>query len=471
MEFISATDLQFNSRPVMEAWLGNNLLWGRGVIWTGSGFDNNWSNASNWYKAKVPPTFSSIQFTGTTRLSTYNDFSIDRPVNDITFNASSGSFQLSGNRFILSTGGITNNSVNAQTINNDIKLSSKETYINCNTGDITFNGLLSGDNSIIKTGNAKANLIIDRSKFTGALSVIDGIFQFNNLSSNGGVDLASISPSSINLYNNSTLNIYANFISGANNRATYTGRTINFNSIGSQTVSITGNILFNNSTFVTNGGPKKYISAPLVPGSNYFNAQFTTITYDIADGIDDVDLEISAAIYFQCPVKKGTGKISIVAPFSTGIAGPLTISAGTFDVGGTCSLPLNFTNNISTIINNGTFSYSSSVNSNCSNYVISGTGNLIKSKTSTLNLSADRCSYIGSTSIINGSIIITKNIATSTFTQTTLTVNFSTPPNIGDTFRFFSGSTIQSYASVSLIGAPARTASYNSTNSTLTIDS
>ena len=470
MEFISATDLQFNSRPVMEAWLGNNLIWGRGVIWTGSGIDNNWSNASNWYKAKVPPTFSSIQFTGTTRLSTYNDFSIDRPVNDITFNASSGSFQLSGNRFILSTGGITNNSVNAQTINNDIKLSSEETYINCNTGNITFNGLLSGSGSIVKTGNATANLIIDRSKFTGGLSVIDGTFQFNNLSSNGGVDLASISPSSINLYNNSTLNIYANLINGVNNRASYTNRTINFNSNGSQTVSISGNILFNYSSFTTNGGPKKYISGSF-SGSNFLNGQFQVINYNVADGSDDTDLEISAFMYNHIVTKTGAGKMSIVTPYGIAISGPLTISGGTFETSGTCNFQTNFTNGNNTINNNGTLSYSSSVNSNCSNYVISGTGNLINSGTSTVTLSADRCSYIGSTAILNGSIVTTKNTATATFTPTTLTINFTTPPNIGDTFRFFSGSTIQSYASVSLIGAPSRTASYNSTISTLTIDS
>jgi len=471
MELISATDLQFNSRPVMEAWLGNNLIWGRGVIWTGLGLDNNWSNTSNWYEAKVPPTFSSIQFTGTTRLSTYNDFSIDRPVNDITFNASSGSFQLSGNRFILSTGGITNNSVNAQTINNDIKLSSGETYINCNTGDITFNGLLSGSVSIVKTGNRKANISAARTISTGSVTISAGTLQFDNLTTNGGGDIVGPTPTIYNLSGNgASLNLNTN-IFGSGNKISFAGKTINFSSLGNQTVALTGNILCNNSTFKTNGGAKNYITGPLASGTNYFNAQFSTITYNIADGTDEVDLEISAFMYFQKPMKTGTGKLSIVAPYATNIAGPLTISAGTFDVGGTCNFQTNFSNGDNTINNNGTLSYSSSVNSNCSNHAISGTGNLIKSGTSTVTLSADRCSYIGSTSILNGSIVTTKNTATATFTPTTLTINFSTPPNIGDTFRFFSGSTIQSYASVSLIGAPARTASYNSSISTLTIDS
>jgi len=471
MELSSATDIQFSNLPAVQVWKGASLVWNRGLYWSGLGSDNNWSTDNNWSGLASPVNLSPIQFAGTNRLSAFNDLPVDTTFESITFGSNSGSFQLSGNGFIIGSSGIKSNSLNNQTINNDVKLSTGTNIISTNDGNITFNGLLSGNGSLHKTGSGQVNVSVARSIFTGALSVIDGIFQFNNLSSNGGVDLASISPSSINLYNNSTLNIYANFISGVNNRATYTGRTINFNSIGSQTVSITGNILFNNSTFVTNGGPKKYISAPLENGSNFFNAQFTSITYDVSDGTDDVDLEVSANMYFQKPIKTGTGKISIVAPYSTGIAGPLTISGGTFDVGGTCSLPLNFTNNISTIINNGTFFYSSSVNSNCSNYVISGTGNLIKSGTSSLTLSSARCTYNGYTSITNGSIVATRNTATATFTPTTLTVNFSTPPSIGNTFRFFSGSTVQSYPSVSLIGATGRTASYNTSNSTLTIDS
>ena len=208
-----------------------------------------------------------------------------------------------------------------------------------------------------------------------------------------------------------------------------------------------------------------------MPGSNYFNGQFTSITYNVADGTDDVDLEVNVHLYNHLPIKTGAGKMSIVTPFSIGIAGPLTISAGTFDIGSGCNIPTSFSNGVNTISNNGIFSYSSNVNSNCSSFAINGTGNLVKDGTSTLTLSSNRCTYNGSTSIVNGSIITTKDTATATFTNTTLTVSFSTPPSIGNTFKFFTGSTVQTYASVSLIGASGRTASYNSTNSTLTIDS
>ena len=252
-------------------------------------------------------------------------------------------------------------------------------------------------------------------------------------------------------------------------------RTVDFSSFGNQTFGLTGVLVTNFTTYTTNGGPKNYITASPVPGSNYMNAQFTGITYNVADGTDDVDLEISAHITNQVITKNGAGKMSVVTPYTPQITGPLTISAGTFDIGGSCSMPVNFSvpsgNPINTIANNGTFSYSSSINSNCSNFAISGTGNLIKSGTSSLTLSSNKCTYTGSTSILSGSIVTTKDTATSTFTPTTLTVNFTVPPNIGDAFKFFTGSTVQTYASVSLIGAPGRTASYNSSNSTLTIDS
>jgi autotransporter-associated beta strand protein len=469
MELLKAIDLQFNSKPIMEAWLGNTFLWGRGVIWTGLGSDNNWSTTANWYKSTVPPTFASIQFTGTNRLTANNDFSIDRPVNNITFNPSAGSFTLSGNRFILNSGTITNNSINTQTINSDIKLGTGVNYINSNTGNMTFNGLLSGNASISKTGSGQVNLSVARSIFTGSVTVSGGTLQFDNLTTNGGGDLSGPSPTVYNLNDNgASLNLNTG-IFGSGNRILFIGKTINFSSLGNQTVSLTGNVLFNTSTFKTNGGAKNYISGPPIPGSNYFNAQFSTITYNIADGIDDVDLEVSANMHFQAPVKTGAGKLSIVAPYNTNMSGPLTISAGTFDVGGSCSIPVDFSGGPNTILNNGTFSYSSSINSNCSNYTINGTGNLIKSGTSILTLSSSRCTYAGFTLITTGSIIITKDTATATLTPTTLTVTFSTPPNIGDSFKFFTGSTVQTYASVSLIGAPGRTASYDSPTSTLSI--
>lgn len=457
MEFQNASNIQYGSFPVVGIWKGSNLIWANNNFWTGLGTDNNWTTDANWSKLTKPTPNSFLEFAGTIRLNPFNDFTIDTPFNTIKFSTNAGSFQLSGNRIVIGSGGFLNSSPNAQIINNDVKLSAGTNIINAGAGDITFNGLLSGIGSVSKTGTGLVKLSAVKTIFTGSLNVSGGTLQIDNT-----IDLTLPVPMVYNL-NGSGSRLNLNTI----NRMFFVSKSVNFDSSGNQTFNITGNILTNNSTFTTSTGSKNYLSGGAVAGANYLNGQYTTITYNIADGVDDVDLEVSAYMYNHAPLKTGAGKMSVITPFNIGISGPLTISAGTFDVGGSCSIPSNFSNGTNTIVNNGTFSYSSSVNSNCSNFSINGTGNLIKSGTSSLTLSSARCTYAGSTSIIGGSVITTRDTATATFTPTTLTVNFTSPPNIGDAFKFFAGTTVQTYASVTLIGAPGRAASYISTTSTL----
>ena len=97
-----------------------------------------------------------------------------------------------------------------------------------------------------------------------------------------------------------------------------------------------------------------------------------------------------------------------------------------------------------------------------------GTG--ILSTFSTLTVAND---YTGSTTISAGTLRVLKPFAattpTASFTATTLSVSFSVAPTAGTTFRFFQGTTTNTYATVTLVGAPGRTGVYTSANSTLTI--
>lgn len=113
------------------------------------------------------------------------------------------------------------------------------------------------------------------------------------------------------------------------------------------------------------------------------------------------------------------------------------------------------------------------------NGVISGNSGVIVTTAGVGNITvtfAGINSYLGSTSISSGTLITTAIISgisgkfsQANFTNTALTVTFSVAPLAGETYRLLPGVTTQTYSSVSLIGASGRTATYNSTNSTLTI--
>ena len=105
---------------------------------------------------------------------------------------------------------------------------------------------------------------------------------------------------------------------------------------------------------------------------------------------------------------------------------------------------------------------------------IAGAGSLNKTSPGSLRLNGV-LSYTGSTNITAGTLRAIKTSGASTATATfpvtgnPLSVSFDVPPTVGMTFRFFQGTTTNTYATVNLIGATGRTGTYNSANSTLTI--
>lgn len=113
----------------------------------------------------------------------------------------------------------------------------------------------------------------------------------------------------------------------------------------------------------------------------------------------------------------------------------------------------------------------------------SGTGSVTKRGSGTWIFPAIGASqtYTGSTDIQAGTLSVGKltsnpgsKINSAYFTNTTLTVEFLMSPVAGEVYRILPGPTTQTYSSViltSMLGAnvSGRTATYNSTNSTLTI--
>lgn len=102
---------------------------------------------------------------------------------------------------------------------------------------------------------------------------------------------------------------------------------------------------------------------------------------------------------------------------------------------------------------------------------IAGSGSISKTSTGQLRLNGT-LTYTGSTTISAGTLRAIKTTGASTATAsftTGLSVSFNVPPTAGMTFRFFQGTTTNTYASVTLVGAPGRTGVYTSATSTLTI--
>ena len=105
---------------------------------------------------------------------------------------------------------------------------------------------------------------------------------------------------------------------------------------------------------------------------------------------------------------------------------------------------------------------------------IAGSGNFNKTGNGTIDLTASTLTYTGSTTRTAGFIVASKTTGASTATATFgvgLSVSFNVAPPSGiTTFRFFQGTTTNSYASVTLVGVPVgTTATYTSATSTLTV--
>lgn len=110
---------------------------------------------------------------------------------------------------------------------------------------------------------------------------------------------------------------------------------------------------------------------------------------------------------------------------------------------------------------------------------VAGSGSINKTSIGRLHFNGD-LTYTGSTEITGGFLRVFKtagaSLATATFNNatgvTSLSVSFNVAPPSGVTtdFRFFQGSTVQSFPSITLSGVPAgTTATYTSETSTLSV--
>jgi len=374
------------------------------ATWTGLGSTDNWSLTANWIGNRVPNSNNSLIFGGSTRLTPTNDIS-SFSVNNITFPAAAGAFSISGIAFTkLDNSYITNNSSNAQSISNDIALSPGTAggIINSNTAAITLSGVISGANRLIKNG-ANTLVLTGINTYTGTTEINAGKLQY--VRTNTTNDYASIEQYTI--ASGAILEINTSAVQGrfaaSNNSITGAGTFIKS---GVGRASLTAGT--STMPFDMSAGASVDIQAGILDGSaKSTNLASLTLAADTQFAINGTDSNLT----LQFDVVNGTGGSIYI---ESGDARTLQIGA-----------------------NGGSGTYSG---------VITGLITVVKIGSGAQTFAGDN-TYTGSTSITAGTLVSVKGTATASFTPLSLIADFSSVPSVGQTYRFFPGSTVQRYYS------------------------
>jgi autotransporter-associated beta strand protein len=246
---------------------------------------------------------------------------------------------------------------------------------------------------LTKLGSGTLSVTMGASTVSGTTTINGGVLRIANPG-----DLLGYAANRFLINNASTL-IVTN-TTGGNRSGILNSGTVVFDAAGGGTLVIgSGNHLSqaNQTTTVrTTGGVQNLMSGGTTGG--FINGQSVgLVVFDVARGTDpSVDLLMSASLSNINIQKTGSGILSVRYGTSGNLG--ITVSQGTFDVGGSATLAGGSFSG--TIANSGLFQYSSSANQTLSG-TISGTGALTQAGASTLTLTGSN-SYTGPTSINAG---------------------------------------------------------------------
>jgi autotransporter-associated beta strand protein len=346
--------------------------------WDGGGADNDWQTDANW-DTNVQPVndgTANIIFGGITRLTPNTDVAYN--VRTIVFNSTAGTFVNAGSQLTIQAG-VTNNSTNLETINNDIVLGAAQSF-NAASGNLAFGGAI----------NQGANLLTFNGSHDIALS--------GAITGSGGL----------------TVNM-----GGATNVVTLSG-----NNSPSGTVTVTQGILRSgaanglpgNVAYVINGGTVDLANNPLTVSS--LSGSGGTITLGSAALTDNQSGNTTYSGIISGTgslVKQGTGNLTLAG--ANVYSGGTTVTAGTL-TGTTTSLQ-------GAITNNATVTFDQSTTGTYAG-AITGTGVVNKNGTGTVILTGNN-DYSGGTNVTQGTLqgdttslkhdIVVSSLANVTFNQ------------------------------------------------------
>ena len=268
------------------------------------------------------------------------------------------------------------------------------------SGTFTLGGVISGTGGLTKTNSGTTTISVTNS-YTGLTTVNEGTLVIDN--STGSA--RNFGAGDIEINNGATLQT----TSTGGEQTRLQSRTITFGSSGGNTIDIGGpNTRVGGTTFVTTGGSTNFITGAAIDIS-------TSAIYNVSDGTDDVDLQVSSIIQRSGITKNGNGTLSLTNTNNLQ-SNAININAGTLEIAGAGKL-INGGNDYSGNINNdGIFKYNTSASQSFAS-IISGTGAIEKDNTSTLTLTGAN-SYSGNTTINNGTLIINGNQGSATGSMT-----------------------------------------------------
>ena len=232
-------------------------------IWSGGGGDNKWSTGANWTSGVQPGTGDAVTFAGSAQLMNNMDASVS--VASLTFSNNAGSFTVTNAANTLTlTGGVTNNSTSAQTLDVPVALSGSQT-ISAASGDVTISRAVSGS-ALTKVGSGTLTLS-GVNTYSGATTIGNGALTVGGAGQLGsGSYSATISDDGTLTFNSSASQTLSGVISGNGSLTqsgagtlklfaanTYTGNTTI--SGGTLTVGGTANMSLGiGGTVLLNGG-------------------------------------------------------------------------------------------------------------------------------------------------------------------------------------------------------------------------
>jgi autotransporter-associated beta strand protein/parallel beta-helix repeat protein len=329
-------------RPEFD-WLERRLLLTTD-IWTGGGTTSNWSDAQNWSNG-VPNAGDSLQFAGTTRLSSNNDLSSSRSQFAAISFLSSG-FTLAGNPITLTNGISTSPAVGtSNTITFNIAIGSPVLNIG-GSGDLVLDGTLSGAGGLSVNGPGTVTLAGTGSNtFTGTTMVNDGTLLLGKtgtgVSHNVVVGYNGSAPGVIRLLQNAE-------ISSGSSLTVNSSGTLDLNGFddtvanltlasgtygGAQVTTGVGTLTLGGNVTVTvsgNGSHGTQIIGNLDLGS-------ATTTFAIARGQASTDLLINGAISANGPnvglTETGNGYLALLGSLPNTFTGTTTVDGGMLILG------------------------------------------------------------------------------------------------------------------------------------------